>query len=173
MYPFGTAQEFPTLLNITFLFSRLVMSCGSSPSFFAYTRVITFVVVLVSSNALVVTSLTSTSATEMGLTIEYKGFGFSTGDGRVPFFHYFLGQVLEVVAVVAPLAPTSMLVWGSSPVPLPLLPIHCGGWLQNSLAGHLVGAICLGSLQLQAEAPLSIFYQQLQKVTTCHPVSLL
>ena len=73
-----------------------------------------FVVAPVSSNALVVTSSTSTLAMETGPFIEYKGFRFSMGDGRMPFFRRSLSQVLEVVAAVAPLAPTSMLVLGPS-----------------------------------------------------------
>ena len=42
-------------------------------------------------------------------------------------------------------------------VPHPLLLICCEGWLRNSLAGHLVGALHLGYMWLQAEAPLRIF----------------
>ena len=73
-----------------------------------------FVVAPVSSNALVVTSSTSTLAMETGPTIEYKGFRFSTGDSRAPFFCHSLGQVPEIVATVTPFAPTLTLVWGSS-----------------------------------------------------------
>ena len=82
-------------------------------SFLASAGVITFVVAPISSKSLAVTSSTSTFVRETGPTMEYRGFGFNTGDGRVPTFHCSLGQVLEVAAVSTLFASTSTCSWGS------------------------------------------------------------